>query len=143
MIVSVEAVRRRRWPESADRRCSENRAYLVGGSVRDILIGRPPNDFDIVTEKDVSGVAAAVAKAFDTSVISYGRFMTHKVRIRQREYDFAAARLEYYDFPGSLPTVAPASLMKDLLRTGLHRECSCYVAVQRAISARWSTPPAG
>lgn len=95
---------------------SENRAYLVGGSVRDILIGRPPNDFDIVTEKDVSGVAAAVARAFDTSVISYGRFMTHKVRIQNREYDFAAARLEYYDFPGSLPTVAPASLMKDLLR---------------------------
>lgn len=94
----------------------ENRAYLVGGSVRDVLLGRPPNDFDIVTEKDVSGVAAAVATSFDTNVISYGRFMTHKVRIREREYDFAAARLEYYDFPGSLPTVAPASLMKDLLR---------------------------
>jgi tRNA nucleotidyltransferase (CCA-adding enzyme) len=94
----------------------ENRAYLVGGSVRDVLLGRHPNDFDIVTEKDVSGIAAAVAKSFDTNVISYGRFMTHKVRIREREYDFAAARLEYYDFPGSLPTVAPASLMKDLLR---------------------------
>jgi len=94
----------------------ENRAYLVGGSVRDVLLGRHPNDWDIVTEKDVSGVAAAVARSFDTSVISYGRFMTHKIRIRQREYDFAAARLEYYDFPGSLPTVAPALLMKDLLR---------------------------
>ena len=94
----------------------ENRAYLVGGSVRDVLLDRPPNDFDIVTEKDVSGVAAAVAKSFDTNVISYGRFMTHKIRIQEREYDFAAARLEYYDFPGSLPTVAPASLMKDLLR---------------------------
>jgi len=93
-----------------------NRAYLVGGSVRDVLLGRPPNDWDIVTEKDVSGVAAAVATSFDTNVISYGRFMTHKVRIREREYDFAGARLEYYDFPGSLPTVAPASLMKDLLR---------------------------
>jgi tRNA nucleotidyltransferase (CCA-adding enzyme) len=94
----------------------ENRAYLVGGSVRDVLLGRPPNDVDIVTEKDVSGVAAAVAASFSTNVISYGRFMTHKVRIRGREYDFAAARLEYYDFPGSLPTVAPATLMKDLLR---------------------------
>ena len=94
----------------------ENRAYLVGGSVRDVLLDRPPNDFDIVTEKDVSGVAAAVAQSFGTKVISYGRFMTHKVRIREREYDFAGARLEYYDFPGSLPTVAPASLMKDLLR---------------------------
>jgi tRNA nucleotidyltransferase (CCA-adding enzyme) len=93
-----------------------NRAYLVGGSVRDVLLDRQPNDFDIVTEKDVSGVAAAVAKSFDTDVISYGRFMTHKVRIRERDYDFAAARLEYYDFPGSLPTVAPAPLMKDLLR---------------------------
>jgi tRNA nucleotidyltransferase (CCA-adding enzyme) len=94
----------------------ENRAYLVGGSVRDVLLGRPPNDVDIVTEKDVSGVAAAVAASFGTNVISYGRFMTHKVRIRGREYDFAAARLEYYDFPGSLPTVAPATLIKDLLR---------------------------
>ncbi|HWQ22254.1 MAG TPA: CBS domain-containing protein, partial [Clostridia bacterium] len=94
----------------------ENRAYLVGGSVRDILLGRTPNDFDIVTEKDVSGVATAVARSFDTKVISYGRFMTHKVHIGNREYDFAGARLEYYDFPGSLPTVAPASLMKDLLR---------------------------
>ena len=94
----------------------ENRAYLVGGSVRDILLGRQPNDFDIVTEKDVSAVAAAVADKVGTHVISYGRFMTHKVHIGGRFYDFAAARLEYYDFPGSLPTVAPASLVKDLLR---------------------------
>jgi len=93
-----------------------NPSYLVGGSVRDVLLGVPPKDFDIVTEKDVSGVASAVARAFNTKVISYGRFMTHKVRIESREYDFAGARLEYYDFPGSLPTVAPAPLMKDLLR---------------------------
>ncbi len=93
-----------------------NPSYLVGGSVRDVLLGRAPKDFDIVTEKDVSGVAAAVAHAFGTEVISYGRFMTHKVRINGHEYDFAGARLEYYDFPGSLPTVAPAPLMKDLLR---------------------------
>ena len=94
----------------------ENRVYLVGGSVRDVLLGRTPNDFDIVSEKDVSSVASAVADHFDTTVISYGRFMTHKVHIHEREYDFAAARVEYYDFPGSLPTVAPASLIKDLLR---------------------------
>jgi tRNA nucleotidyltransferase (CCA-adding enzyme) len=93
-----------------------NPSYLVGGSVRDVLLGVPPKDFDIVTEKDVSGVATAVAHAFDTEVISYGRFMTHKVHIGGREYDFASARLEYYDFPGSLPTVAPAPLVKDLLR---------------------------
>lgn len=94
----------------------ENKVYLVGGSIRDILLGRTPNDFDIVAEKDVSGVASAVADHFGTSVISYGRFMTHKVHIHHREYDFAAARVEYYDFPGSLPTVAPASLIKDLVR---------------------------
>ncbi len=93
-----------------------NPSYLVGGSVRDVLLNRPPKDFDIVTEKDVSGVAAAVARAFSTEVISYGRFMTHKVHIADHEYDFASARLEYYDFPGSLPTVTPAPLMKDLLR---------------------------
>ena len=93
-----------------------NPCYLVGGSVRDVLLGVAPKDFDIVTEKDVSGVAAAVASAFNTEVISYGRFMTHKVRIAGREFDFAGARLEYYDYPGSLPTVAPAPLMKDLLR---------------------------
>jgi tRNA nucleotidyltransferase (CCA-adding enzyme) len=93
-----------------------NPSYLVGGSVRDVLLGVPPKDFDVVTEKDVSGVATAVAHAFGTEVISYGRFMTHKVHIGGREYDFAGARLEYYDFPGSLPTVAPAPLMKDLLR---------------------------
>jgi len=69
-----------------------------------------------VSEKDVSGVASAVADHFGTTVISYGRFMTHKVHIHEREYDFAAARIEYYDFPGSLPTVAPTSLIKDLLR---------------------------
>ncbi len=93
-----------------------NRAYLVGGSVRDILLGKEPNDFDVVTEKDVSGIASTVAQTFHTNVVSYGRFMTHKVQINNREYDFAGARLEYYDFPGSLPTVAPTSLMKDLLR---------------------------
>lgn len=94
----------------------DNRVYLVGGSVRDVLLGRKPHDFDIVSEKDVSAVAAAVAQDFGTTVISYGRFMTHKIHVHGREYDFSAARVEYYDFPGSLPTVAPASLIKDLLR---------------------------
>jgi tRNA nucleotidyltransferase (CCA-adding enzyme) len=94
----------------------ENRAYLVGGSVRDLLLGHTPHDLDIVTEKDVTGVAEAVAEALSTKAVSYGRFMTYKVHAKSQDLDFAAARLEYYDFPGSLPVVAPASLMKDLLR---------------------------
>jgi len=45
-------------PFSADRR-----VWLVGGAVRDLLLGRPPHDWDFAVERDAVGLARRVANA--------------------------------------------------------------------------------
>ncbi len=85
--------------------------YLVGGAVRDLLLGEPP-DLDLVVEGD----AAAVAARLGGELRTHDRFGTSTVRLDGHTYDFARARTETYAYPGALPDVAPASLAEDLLR---------------------------
>lgn len=79
--------------------------YLVGGSVRDLLLGRPRADVDLVVEGDAGELAAALG----AEVIEHERFATAKVELDGHEVDIAAARAETYARPGALPEVAPAA----------------------------------
>ncbi|HUA04621.1 MAG TPA: hypothetical protein VMB27_12000 [Solirubrobacteraceae bacterium] len=88
------------------------RVHLVGGAVRDLLLGGAPLDLDLVVEGDAGEVAAALGgelKAFD-------RFGTATVVLDGFSYDIAGARRETYAHPGALPDVEPAPLAEDLLR---------------------------
>ncbi len=86
--------------------------YLVGGAVRDLLLGGEPFDLDLVVEGDPAdlarrlGGAAQVHDRFGTSSVSRGGF----------RYDIARARRETYPRPGALPEVIPATLGEDLTR---------------------------
>jgi tRNA nucleotidyltransferase (CCA-adding enzyme) len=86
--------------------------YLVGGAVRDLLLGGRPLDLDLVVEGDPAQVAAALGG----EVRAFDRFGTSTVSLDGFTYDLARARRETYAHPGALPDVSPASLSEDLLR---------------------------
>jgi tRNA nucleotidyltransferase (CCA-adding enzyme) len=87
--------------------------YLVGGAVRDLLLGRGRADIDLVVEGD----AAALARRLGAEVTSHERFGTAKVKLAGHEIDIAGARSESYPRPGALPVVEPgADLAADLRR---------------------------
>lgn len=87
--------------------------YLVGGAVRDLLLGRGRADIDLVVEGD----AATLAARLGADVVSHERFGTAKVALDGHEVDIAAARSESYPQPGALPVVEPgADLAADLRR---------------------------
>jgi tRNA nucleotidyltransferase (CCA-adding enzyme) len=95
------------------------RAYLVGGTVRDLLLGRPHRfDFDLAVVGDAEEFARELAEKLGGSVTLHGRFGTAVVRYGSSAHvDVASARTETYAAPAALPDVAPAqSIEEDLLR---------------------------
>ncbi|MGZ5431782.1 MAG: CCA tRNA nucleotidyltransferase, partial [Thermoanaerobaculia bacterium] len=91
--------------------------YIVGGPVRDILLGRPAIDIDLTLEHDASTLARALAKRLDGRVRSFPQFLTYKVTAPGfPEIDLATARKERYRKPGALPAVAAGRLKDDLIR---------------------------
>jgi tRNA nucleotidyltransferase (CCA-adding enzyme) len=86
--------------------------FLVGGAVRDLLLGLEPAELDVVVE----GNAIALARELGGLVLAYDRFGTCRVRFDGHSYDMATARTEIYARPGALPDVAPARLADDLKR---------------------------
>ena len=90
--------------------------YLVGGSVRDLLVGITIRDLDLVTESEASKLASAVAEKLDGSLTIHGRFATATVQLTGLRLDFSTARCETYPQPGALPQVAPSGMHDDLWR---------------------------
>jgi tRNA nucleotidyltransferase (CCA-adding enzyme) len=91
------------------------RAYLVGGSVRDLLLGRPHVDLDIAIEGDAIAVARELAGS-EGRVVAHQAFGTASVELSGSHVDLAQTRAETYERPGALPTVRPASIQDDLQR---------------------------
>ena len=100
---------------AAEKSC---RPYLVGGPVRDILVGRHDvADVDVTLEDDSSTFARALAKHTGGRVRSFPQFLTYKVTADGLpDIDVATARREKYRQPGALPSVEPGRLKDDLLR---------------------------
>ena len=108
--------------------------YVVGGFVRDLLLGTPSVDFDLVTEGDAIQLAQAMAQDYGGYVSSHRRFGTAKWKLdpaspalaRLHEagqpgqlpasLDFVTARSEFYLHPTALPTIERGSIKLDLHR---------------------------
>lgn len=99
---------------AAEKEC---RPFLVGGPVRDILVGRQALDVDLTLEQGSSTLARALAKRVEGRVRSFPQFLTYKVTAEGLpEIDIATARKERYRHPGALPAVTAGRLKDDLLR---------------------------
>jgi len=92
------------------------RVYLVGGIVRDLLLGYPNFDLDLVTEGDAVELANRIARISGAGLVIYPRFSTAKIKSGDFAIDIATARSETYARPGALPAVTPSSIEKDLSR---------------------------
>lgn len=87
-------------------------AYLVGGAVRDLLLGSARADMDVAVDGDVG----KLAERLGGKARAHERFGTATVRVGGLEVDLAQTRTETYPVPGALPEVSPARLDADLAR---------------------------
>jgi len=91
--------------------------YLVGGTVRDILLGEPSFDVDIAVEGDGTAFARELARALAGRVNVHRKFGTAVVIYGEGERaDVVTARTEFYESPAALPAVERASIREDLFR---------------------------
>src|SRR3990172_7120620 len=109
--------------------------YVVGGFVRDLLLGAPSVDLDLVAEGDAIGLARSLAEAYGGRISSHHRFGTAKWHLDRGHagllqalgttagsselpttLDFVSARTEFYTHPTALPSVARGSIKLDLHR---------------------------
>jgi len=98
-------------------------AYVVGGFVRDLLLGNPNLDVDIVVEGDGIRFSKALGLHLSAKVKVHERFGTASLKLSKdsefapdMDFDVATARTEYYEYPTALPTVERSSVKKDLYR---------------------------
>ena len=87
-------------------------ALLVGGAVRDTLLGRSTENLDLV----VLGDPLPLVEELGGDARVHDRFGTATVATAAGLIDVARARAESYERPGALPTVTPAGLEEDLAR---------------------------
>jgi len=103
--------------DAADAR--DLRVHLVGGPVRDLLLGRPVRDVDLVVEDAARGAALGLAHAAAPEaarVTAHERFGTVSLDTGEARIDLATARSESYAHDGALPSVGEGSLEEDLRR---------------------------
>jgi tRNA nucleotidyltransferase (CCA-adding enzyme) len=99
---------------------------LVGGAVRDLLLGRAPRELDVVVAQGAADLANALASRLGTLAgenpserfesTYHERFRTALVRWNGGQIDIATRRAESYATPGALPDVRPGSAEEDLRR---------------------------
>ena len=107
--------------------------YLVGGVVRDILLGYPIKEFDLVVEGDSAKFGKHIVKKIGGRVLVHSRFGTATWILNEStlkrldfpmldvenfslSFDLISARSETYSSPGALPTVKRSTINDDLRR---------------------------
>ena len=91
--------------------------FMVGGIVRDLFLGIPSLDLDIVIEENALKFARYFSNKLKGKIRSHQKFKTAVVVLPNGlKIDFASARREFYEFPAALPKVEFASIKKDLYR---------------------------
>ena len=90
--------------------------YLVGGVVRDLMLGRANLDLDLVVEGNAIELAQQLKQSVKGKITTHARFNTAKLQWDNWSVDLTTARTETYEKPGALPTITPGSIDQDLGR---------------------------
>src|SRR5688572_23849167 len=99
--------------------------YIIGGAVRDLMLGRRLNDFDLTVEGDAIALARSLASKHGGRVTAHTKFGTAKWFIPNNlktgaeahaTLDIVSARSEIYKHPAALPTVKLGSIDDDTRR---------------------------
>lgn len=107
--------------------------YMVGGSVRDLILKRAINDFDLTVEGDARELAESILRRLGGNIIVHSKFGTARWTLTETTFnrlsvpvfqagnfppflDFVSARSETYPKPGDLPKVKRGSIEDDLRR---------------------------
>jgi len=101
--------------QKADR---ENvRVYAVGGFIRDLLLGLPTQDLDLVVEGEAIAFAGKLNGLLSGRLKVHEQFGTAQLQLSDdTRIDLASSRQEFYARPAALPEVEQSSLKKDLFR---------------------------
>jgi tRNA nucleotidyltransferase (CCA-adding enzyme) len=110
--------------------------YIVGGFVRDLILGIPGADFDLVVEGDAISLGEGLVEKYGGRISSHRRFGTAKWNLELSHsglqtalgleditsdsipnvLDLVSARTEFYTYPTALPSVQKSSIKLDLHR---------------------------
>jgi poly(A) polymerase len=97
----------------------EGELWLVGGAVRDELLGIPHEaDFDLVLQGSSADLAKFLHKKKVSTIhpVTYERFGTAMVQVQDTQVELVTARSESYEGGSRKPQVEPATLEEDALR---------------------------
>jgi tRNA nucleotidyltransferase (CCA-adding enzyme) len=107
--------------------------YIIGGSVRDLLLGSVIKDFDLTVEGDAAKLAESILRKFGGKMLFHSRFGTATWTLDETTskrlgipnfqvanfppfLDLISARSETYSEPGALPTIKKSTIDDDLRR---------------------------
>jgi tRNA nucleotidyltransferase (CCA-adding enzyme) len=91
--------------------------YIVGGAVRDSLLGKANVDIDLTVDSDAVPFAQSLAVRYGGDITVHNAFRTTTWHVNAYDIDIATTRTETYEHPGALPTVStPTSIERDLFR---------------------------
>ncbi len=91
--------------------------YLVGGIVRDALLGIPNYDIDIVVEGDGIEFGRKLADRLGAKLETHQKFGTSVLVLEDGQHiDIVTSRVEYYKKPAALPSIESGNIKQDLAR---------------------------
>lgn len=91
-------------------------AYLVGGPVRDAILGRRAINADVTVEGEAIAIARELRAGPGLRIVLHPAFGTAAIHTADTVVDLVTARSETYERPGALPNVTPGTIDDDLRR---------------------------
>ena len=90
--------------------------WLVGGGVRDLILGNPIKDFDLTSDASSKHLGELFANEHNGYIKSHSQFNTTKLTINNIVFDLATTRKEIYRTRAALPQTFPSNIEDDLRR---------------------------